>query len=156
LGVLALALIFGLQRYMRKVPAALTAVVLASIYVAIVSPNIKLVKKIPRGLPHFTIPTGLPGHHAGADVLNLPFRFSSVCISWANIEKIVLHRRLPGRFRGVECIGIGRGQKAPALSRGLQPLPSSCRTTGRWTGPARAAEAKQASAVARGYGTTPR
>ncbi|MGO9504975.1 MAG: SulP family inorganic anion transporter [Streptosporangiaceae bacterium] len=58
-GLLAIALIFALQRYMKKVPAALTAVILTSVYVAIASPNIKLVKKIPRGLPSFTFPTGI-------------------------------------------------------------------------------------------------
>jgi high affinity sulfate transporter 1 len=60
LGIAAILLIFAIQRYMRKVPAALTAVVLASIYVAIASPNIELVSKIPHGLPSFTVPTGLP------------------------------------------------------------------------------------------------
>ncbi len=59
LGILAIILIFGMQRFAPKVPAALTAVVLTSIYVAAASPNIKLVKKIPRGLPSFTFPTGI-------------------------------------------------------------------------------------------------
>jgi high affinity sulfate transporter 1 len=59
LGLLAIALIFGIQRFMKLVPAALTAVVLASVYVAIANPDIKLVARIPKGLPSFTIPTGL-------------------------------------------------------------------------------------------------
>ena len=59
LGILAIALIFGIQRFAPKIPAALTAVILASIYVAITSPHIKVVKKIPRGLPSFTFPTGI-------------------------------------------------------------------------------------------------
>lgn len=59
LGLLAIALIFGIQRFMKLVPAALTAVVLASIYVAIANPTINLVAKIPKGLPSFTVPTGL-------------------------------------------------------------------------------------------------
>ena len=37
LGILALVLIFAIQRFVPKVPAALTAVVLASIYVAVAS-----------------------------------------------------------------------------------------------------------------------
>jgi sulfate permease, SulP family len=58
-GLLAIALIFTLQRYLKAVPAALTAVVLASVYVAIANPDIELVKKIPKGLPSFAVPTGL-------------------------------------------------------------------------------------------------
>ena len=61
LGLLALALIFSLQRYLKAVPGALTAVVLASIYVAVANPDIELVKRIPTGLPSFTVPTGLSG-----------------------------------------------------------------------------------------------
>ena len=58
-GLLAIAVIFTLQRYLKAVPAALTAVVLASVYVAIANPDIELVKKIPKGLPSFAVPTGL-------------------------------------------------------------------------------------------------
>jgi sulfate permease, SulP family len=60
-GLLAIALIFTLQRYLKAVPAALTAVVLASVYVAIANPDIELVKRIPKGLPSFAVPTGLSG-----------------------------------------------------------------------------------------------
>jgi len=52
LGVGSLVLIFAIQRYAPKIPAALTAVVITSAIVAIWSPNIKLVAKIPTGLPH--------------------------------------------------------------------------------------------------------
>ena len=58
-GLLAIVLIFTLQRLLKPVPAALTAVVLASVYVAIANPDIELVKKIPKGIPSFTVPTGL-------------------------------------------------------------------------------------------------
>jgi sulfate permease, SulP family len=61
LGLGAIALIFAMQRFAKMVPAALTAVVLASIYVAVASPSIDLVKKIPKGLPSFHVPTGLSG-----------------------------------------------------------------------------------------------
>jgi len=61
LGLGAIALIFAIQRFAKVVPAALTAVVLASIYVAVASPKIDLVKKIPKGLPSFHVPTGLSG-----------------------------------------------------------------------------------------------
>jgi len=60
-GVSAIALIVVLQRYLKAVPAALTAVVLASVYVAIANPDIELVQQIPQGLPSFTVPTGLSG-----------------------------------------------------------------------------------------------
>jgi sulfate permease, SulP family len=62
-GLLAIALIFTPQRYLKAVPAALTAVVLASVYVAIANPDIELVKKIPKGLPSFAGPTGLSSRH---------------------------------------------------------------------------------------------
>jgi len=60
-GLLAIALIFTLQRYLRAVPAALTAVVAASVYVAVTNPDIELVKRIPTGLPSLAVPTGLSG-----------------------------------------------------------------------------------------------
>jgi MFS superfamily sulfate permease-like transporter len=60
-GWLAIALIFTLQRYLKAVPAALTAVVLASAYVAIAGPHIELVKKIPKGLPSVAVPMGISG-----------------------------------------------------------------------------------------------
>jgi SulP family sulfate permease len=60
LGLLMLFTIFGIQRYVPLVPAALTAVVVSSIYVAAASPHITLVAKIPKGLPSFKVPTGLP------------------------------------------------------------------------------------------------
>jgi sulfate permease, SulP family len=52
LGVGSLVLIFAIQRFIPKVPAALTAVVIASVIVAIFNPSITLVDKIPTGLPH--------------------------------------------------------------------------------------------------------
>jgi sulfate permease, SulP family len=61
LGLGAIALIFAIQRFAKMVPAALTAVILASIYVAVAAPDIDLVKKIPKGLPSFHVPTGLSG-----------------------------------------------------------------------------------------------
>jgi len=52
LGVGSLVLIFAIQRFAPKIPAALSAVVITSAIVAIFSPSIKLVAKIPTGLPH--------------------------------------------------------------------------------------------------------
>jgi SulP family sulfate permease len=51
LGLGALVLIFAIQRFIPKVPAALTAVVIPSVIVAVWSPTIDLVAKIPTGLP---------------------------------------------------------------------------------------------------------
>ncbi len=61
IGIGALLLIFGLQRVIPKLPAALTAVVVSSVIVAVLNPDIDLVAKIPQGLPSFTIPTGIDG-----------------------------------------------------------------------------------------------
>jgi sulfate permease, SulP family len=52
LGVGSLVLIFAIQRFAPKIPAALTAVVITSVIVAAFSPSIQLVAKIPTGLPH--------------------------------------------------------------------------------------------------------
>jgi len=59
IGVGSLLLIFAIQRYLPKLPAALTAVVISSVIVAVAAPNIDLVAQIPQGLPSFTIPTGI-------------------------------------------------------------------------------------------------
>ncbi|HET6493803.1 MAG TPA: SulP family inorganic anion transporter [Thermoleophilia bacterium] len=59
IGVGSLVLIFALGRFIPKVPAALTAVILASLIVAALDPDIDLVAKIPQGLPSFGLPTGI-------------------------------------------------------------------------------------------------
>jgi MFS superfamily sulfate permease-like transporter len=61
LGIGALLLIFTIQRFIPKLPAALTAVVVASVIVAVFNPDIDLVAQIPQGLPSFAIPTGIDG-----------------------------------------------------------------------------------------------
>ena len=69
LGICALVLIFAIQRFIPLVPAALTAVVLGSIYVAIADPSIDLVAEIPEGLPSVAIPTGLSASDWGTLLL---------------------------------------------------------------------------------------
>ena len=59
IGVGSIVLIFGLKRFAPKVPAALSAVVVTSVIVAAFSPSIKLVAKIPTGLPTLGIPSGI-------------------------------------------------------------------------------------------------
>ena len=61
LGVGAVLLIFAIQRFIPKLPAALTAVVLASVFVAMADPNIDIVAEIPEGLPTFSVPSGISG-----------------------------------------------------------------------------------------------
>jgi high affinity sulfate transporter 1 len=67
IGVGALLLILAISRFIPKLPAALTAVFVASVIVAIFNPDIDLVAKIPQGLPSFTLPTGIEA----SDWLNL-------------------------------------------------------------------------------------
>ena len=56
-GAASLALLFVLERFVEKLPAALTVVVLAVLYIAIVDPSdIAIVGDIPQGLPEFGIP----------------------------------------------------------------------------------------------------
>ena len=59
IGVGSVLLIFAIQRFTPKVPAALTAVVITSIIVAAFDPNISLVAKIPTGLPTPGVPGGI-------------------------------------------------------------------------------------------------
>ncbi len=59
IGVGSLLLIFGIQRFVPKLPAALTAVVVASVIVVIFNPDIDLVAMIPQGLPSLALPTGI-------------------------------------------------------------------------------------------------
>jgi high affinity sulfate transporter 1 len=59
IGVGSLVMIVAIQRFVPKVPAALTAVVLASLIVAIFGPDLDLVAQIPQGLPSLALPTGI-------------------------------------------------------------------------------------------------
>jgi high affinity sulfate transporter 1 len=59
IGVASLLLIFAVQKYIPKLPAALTAVVLASVIVAVATPDIDLVAEIPTGLPSVGLPSGI-------------------------------------------------------------------------------------------------
>jgi SulP family sulfate permease len=61
IGVISIAAIFAIQKYVPRLPAALTMVVLTSVYVAIVDPDIDLVAEIPTGMPSFGVPSGISG-----------------------------------------------------------------------------------------------
>jgi len=59
IGVGALLMIFAIQRFIPRLPAALTAVVVASVIVAVFDPDLDLVAQIPQGLPSLDLPTGI-------------------------------------------------------------------------------------------------
>jgi high affinity sulfate transporter 1 len=59
IGVGSLLMIFAIQRFIPKLPAALTAVVVASVIVAVFNPDLDLVAKIPQGLPSLGLPSGI-------------------------------------------------------------------------------------------------
>jgi SulP family sulfate permease len=59
IGVGSLVMIFAIQRFIPKLPAALTAVVVASVIVAVFDPSIDLVAQIPQGLPSLGLPSGI-------------------------------------------------------------------------------------------------
>jgi high affinity sulfate transporter 1 len=114
IGVGGLLLIFALQRFIPKLPAALTAVVLSSVIVAVVSPDIDLVAQIPQGLPSFAIPTGIGASTwlsllAGGAVVAL-VGFSEGWGASANISKKThdsLDTNQEFRAYGVGNIGAG-------------------------------------------------
>jgi len=56
-GVVSLALLFGMERFIKKVPAALTVVVLSVLYINLVDPSgVAIVGEIPQGLPDVGMP----------------------------------------------------------------------------------------------------
>jgi high affinity sulfate transporter 1 len=56
-GAVSLALLFGLERFVKRLPAALTVVVLAVLYVNLLNPEgVAIVGKIPQGLPDAGLP----------------------------------------------------------------------------------------------------
>lgn len=59
IGIGSLVLIFAIQRFVPKVPAAFAAVIVASVIVAVFAPDLDLVAQIPQGLPSLTVPTGI-------------------------------------------------------------------------------------------------
>jgi high affinity sulfate transporter 1 len=59
IGIGSLILIFSIQRFAPKIPAALAAVVVASVIVAFFDPSLDLVAQIPQGLPSLALPTGI-------------------------------------------------------------------------------------------------
>ena len=58
-GFGSLVMIFAIQRFVPRLPAALTAVIVSSVVVAVFNPDLDLISKIPQGLPTFGVPTGI-------------------------------------------------------------------------------------------------
>jgi MFS superfamily sulfate permease-like transporter len=69
MGVGALLLMFAIQRFSPKVPAALVAVIVGSIIVAVFDPDLDLVAQIPQGIPSLSIPTGIDASTWGSLML---------------------------------------------------------------------------------------
>jgi high affinity sulfate transporter 1 len=114
IGVGSLLLIFAIQRFIPKLPAALTAVVISSVIVAMAGPNIDLVAEIPQGLPSFALPTGIDASTwltllaAGAVVALVGF--SEGWGASANISKVThdsLDTNQEFRAYGAGSIGAG-------------------------------------------------
>jgi high affinity sulfate transporter 1 len=56
-GAVSLTLLFGMERYVKKLPAALTVVVLSVFYISTIDPaGVAIVGEIPQGLPDVGVP----------------------------------------------------------------------------------------------------
>jgi high affinity sulfate transporter 1 len=119
IGLGALGSMFAIQRFVPKLPAALTAVVLTSLIVAGLDPDIDLVKKIPEGLPSIGTPSGISASDwltllAGGAVVAL-VGFSEGWGASAQISKTT-HDQLNSNQ---EFIAYGVGNIGAGLSGGM-------------------------------------
>jgi sulfate permease, SulP family len=65
-GFVSLAVLFTLERFVKKLPAALTVVLLAILYIKLFHPdNVSIVGHIPKGLPSVAVPDFSRGNIAG-------------------------------------------------------------------------------------------
>lgn len=114
IGIGSVLLIFAIQKFIPKLPAALTAVVLASIIVAAFDPNITLVPEIPTGLPT----PGVPGGISASDWLTLLLGGAVVALvgfseGWGASQKVAekthddLNANQEFRAYGVGNLGSG-------------------------------------------------
>ena len=138
IGVGALALIIAISRFIPKLPAALTAVVVTSVIVAIFSPDIDLVAAIPTGLPSFTLPTGIEMSDwltllAGGAVVVL-VGFSEGWGASANISKKT-HDQLDSNqeFRAYGMGNLGAGLLGGMVVTGSLSKSSAAMTAGAKT-----------------------
>jgi high affinity sulfate transporter 1 len=129
IGLLCLALILLLRRFLPKLPGVLFAVVLATIAVAVLGleDRIKVVGHVPRGVPIPSIPwVGL------ADLPDLTAAAAGIAlVSFADTS--VLSRTYAGRHRyrvdgNRELFGLGLANVAAGLLRGFPVSSSASRT----------------------------
>jgi high affinity sulfate transporter 1 len=135
IGVGSLLLIFAIQRYLPKLPAALTAVVVSSVIVAVAGPDIDLVAEIPQGLPSLGFPTGIDASTwltllAGGAVVAL-VGFSEGWGASANISKKT-HDSLDTNqeFRAYGAGNIGAGLLGGMVATGSLSKSSAAMSAG--------------------------
>ena len=137
-GVGSLVLIFAIQTYIPKLPAALTAVVLASVLIAIFSFDIDLVAQIPSGLPSFTIPTGLGASTWGTLLLGgCVVALVGFSEGWGAEQTIAkkTHDQLDANqeFRAYGIANIGSGLLGGMVATGSLSKSSAAMTAGAKT-----------------------
>lgn len=138
MGIGALLLILAISRFIPKLPAALTAVVVASVIVAVINPDIDLVAQIPQGLPSFGLPTGIEASDwltllAGGAVVAL-VGFSEGWGASANLSKKT-HDQLDTNqeFRAYGIGNIGAGLLGGMVVTGSLSKSSSAMSAGAKT-----------------------
>jgi high affinity sulfate transporter 1 len=128
-GAGSLALILGLKRF-EKVPGILIAVVVATLCVSVFnldSLGVKVLGKIPQGLPSFAVPWA-----SGADLVKIVLGGCTVAlISFADTS--VLSRTFAARFHSrvdpnQEMVGLGAANLAAGFFQGFPISSSSSRT----------------------------
>ncbi|MBP0591498.1 sulfate permease [Paraburkholderia sp. LEh10] len=128
-GAGSLALILFLKRF-EKVPGILIAVVLATLCVSVFkldSLGVKVLGKIPQGLPSFAVPWA-----SGADLVKIVLGGCAVAlISFADTS--VLSRTFAARFKSrvdpsQEMVGLGAANLAAGFFQGFPISSSSSRT----------------------------
>ncbi|CAN7802410.1 sulfate permease [Paraburkholderia hospita] len=128
-GAATLALILFLKRF-EKVPGILIAVVLATLCVSVFnldSVGVKVLGKIPQGLPSFAMPWA-----SGADLVKIALGGCAVAlISFADTS--VLSRTFAARFHSrvdpsQEMVGLGAANLAAGFFQGFPISSSSSRT----------------------------
>jgi high affinity sulfate transporter 1 len=128
-GAGSLALILGLKRF-EKVPGILIAVVVATLCVSVFnldSLGVKVLGKIPQGLPSFAVPWA-----SGADLVKIVLGGCTVAlISFADTS--VLSRTFAARFHSrvdpnQEMVGLGAANLAAGFFHGFPISSSSSRT----------------------------
>ncbi|WP_051453973.1 SulP family inorganic anion transporter [Paraburkholderia caribensis] len=128
-GAGSLALILFLKRF-EKVPGILIAVILATLSVSVLhldSLGVKVLGKIPQGLPSFVLPWA-----SGADLVKIVLGGCAVALV-AFADTSVLSRSFAARFKSrvdpsQEMVGLGAANLAAGFFQGFPISSSSSRT----------------------------